>query len=145
MPANFDELHTSVSLPLAVLTILLNVAASLIILIVHLLNTLYSGIKSVKASSSRLNNFAYAGCYLATADIVLYTILEAFGANMGSDAKTALCNIVPCGLVIGITLVLGTVLVKTARVYYIFYATFRLTPKYMHERHLYGSRGSSFA
>ena len=48
---NFNELYIHVSLPLAAVIILLNVAASVIIMVIHLLNTLYSHTKSIKAMS----------------------------------------------------------------------------------------------
>ena len=121
---NFDEQRIYVSLPLAAIFILLNAAATIIIGIVHAINTLYSGTKSIKASSARLNHFAYAGCYFINTATVLYTILETrFGENTSPDARTAMCSVYPSILIIGMTLVLGTILVKTTRVYYIFAAT----------------------
>ena len=128
---NFNELYIHVSLPLAAVIILLNVAASVIIMVIHLLNTLYSHTKSIKASSVRLNNFAYAGCYLVNVATVFYTILEAFGVSI--EVKTSFCNVVPCCLVIGVTLVLATVLVKTARLYYVFNAKYKRTSKHLND------------
>ena len=106
----FDELYILVSLPLAAVIILLNVAASVIIMVINLLNTLYSHTKSIKASSVRLNNFAYAGCYLVNVATVFYTILEAFGVSI--KVKT---------------------LVKTARLYYVFNAKYKRTSKHLND------------
>ena len=117
---NFDEDFISVSLPLAAAFMVLNIISSVVIMVVHILNLLYRNAKSVKASSVRLNNFAYVGCHLVNAAIMVYTALETFGINMSADAKSALCNAYPCGITIGLTLVLGTLLVKTFRLYYIF-------------------------
>ena len=117
---NFDKDFISVSLPLAAAFVVLNTISSVVIIVVQILNLLYRNAKSVKASSIRLNNFAYVGCHLANTATVLYTVLVTFGMNMSADAKSALCITYPCSMVIGLTLVLGTVLVKTVRLYYIF-------------------------
>ena len=61
---SFDEEHVLVSLPLAVTVIVVDAVAALLVLGIHVVNTVHKNHKAIKASSSRLNHFAYIGCYI---------------------------------------------------------------------------------
>ena len=112
--------HLHVLLWLAVFFISAQGIAFFIIAVVHVLNMVCSEAKSVKASSTRLNHFAYVGCYLVLLAIVIYSVMESSSISLAS--KTVLCNAFPWCLVVGCTLVLSTVCVKTWRLYCIFVA-----------------------
>eukprot|EP00731_Ephydatia_muelleri_P031461 Em0022g975a len=75
------------------------------------------------SSSSNLNHFAYVGCYFILFAEVVYTSGELASFNIG--AKTVLCNVFPWCLILGLTLVLSTVCVKTCRLYFIFTASIK--------------------
>ena len=114
---NFEEKLILVSTPLAVVVIIVEAVAAVLVIWVHILNTVYRNQKNIKTSSARLNHFAYVGCYVILSGTLLYTIMDTFNINMYS--KTVLCNIFPWTLFTGLTLVFGTVTVKTWRLYYI--------------------------
>ena len=114
---NFEEVHILVSLPLAAVLIAVDAIAALLVVGIHFVNTAYRNHKAIKASSTRLNHFAYAGCYLIILATLMYTITETFPVSR--HAKSVLCNAFPWALSIGLTLVFGTVTAKTCRLYYI--------------------------
>ena len=125
---SFDEEHVLVSLPLAATVIVVDAVATLLVLGIHVVNTVYRNHKAIKASSSRLNHFAYIGCYIILLATLLYTITEMFPISV--DAKSVLCNAFPWTLSIGLTLVFGTVTAKTWRLYYIFKSSSKLRKSY---------------
>ena len=124
----FDETHILVSLPLAVAVIVVDVIGVLLVLGIHVMNTVYRNHKAIKASSSRLNHFAYIGCYLILLAILLYTITETFPVSMQS--KSILCNGFPWSLIMGLSLVFGAVTAKTLRLNYIVKSSQKLRSGY---------------
>ena len=125
---DFDETHILVSLPLAGFFIVVDVIGVLLVLGIHVMNTVYRDHKAIKASSSRLNHFAYIGCYLILLATLLYTITETFPLSMQS--KSILCNAFPWSLIIGLTLVFGAVTAKTWRLHNIFKSSHNLRSGY---------------
>ena len=93
---NFEEVHIMVSLPLAAVFIVVDAIAALLVLGIHFVNTAYRNHKAIKASSTRLNHFAYAGCYLILLATLMYTITETFRISI--RAKSVLCNAFPWAL-----------------------------------------------
>ena len=121
--ASFDQVHVSVSLPLAWMVVVVVVVALILLLLIHTLNTVCWNVTSIKASSSQLNHFAYLGCYLVLLAELLYAGVEMTSANI--QTKTVLCNAFPWCLVLGFTMLFATVSVKTFRLYYIFSASMK--------------------
>ena len=115
---DFEIVTLKVALGLAVVFLLVMVVTAVLVAFIHILNTVYGDYKTIKASSSRLNHFAYVGCYCTLFALLIYTIVETFSTSPG--ATTALCNFIPWLTSIGFSLVFGTVIVKTWRLYRIF-------------------------
>ena len=115
---SFEVVTLKIVIGLAVVVILVVAVTSVLVAFVHILNTVYENYKSIKASSSRLNHFAYVGCYCVLLALLAYTIVEAFSTS--PLATTVLCNFIPWLTSIGFSLVFGTVIVKTWRLYRIF-------------------------
>ena len=107
----FDETHVLVSLPLAVVIIVVDVIGIHLVLGIYVMNAVYRNCKAIKASSSRLNHFAYIGCYLILLATLLHTMTETFPVSMQS--KSILCNAFPWSLIIGLSLVFEEVTAKT--------------------------------
>eukprot|EP00731_Ephydatia_muelleri_P031489 Em0022g1003a len=121
---DFDRIHRTTSIPLATVVVAIGVVVPLVVLVgIHVLNTVYWNVPSIKASSSNLNHFAYVGCYFILFAEVVYTSGELASFNI--RAKTVLCNVFPWCLILGLTLVLSTVCVKTCRLYFIFTASIK--------------------
>ena len=118
LSTDFETKLIAVSLPLAVVVIIVEAVAAILVILVQVLNTVYRDSVVIKASSTRLNHFAYVGCYVILIGVLLYTIMESF--NIGEYAESVLCNVFPWTLITGLTLVFATVAMKTWRLYYIF-------------------------
>ena len=119
---DFDRIHRTTPIPLATVVVAIGVVVPLVVLVgIHVLNTVYWNVPSIKASSSNLNHFAYVGCYFILFAEVAYTSGEL--ASFSIRAKTVLCNVFPWCLILGLTLVFSTVCVKTGRLYFIFTAS----------------------
>lgn len=90
-----------------------------IVVMLHVLTILYRKSKSVKASSPRLTHFVFVGLYVL---IVATMVLSASEINDYSTTTNGiLCQLLWAWLLpIGFTLVVGTVAVRTWRLYRIF-------------------------
>ena len=116
--SSFNEVTVTIPLAMAVVVIVVNVAAVFLIAVIHVINTRYHEVNTIKASSPRLNHLAYIGCYMIVLASLVYTAMEAF--LLGHGLGTVMCNVFPWFVMLGFTLVFGTVLVKTGRLYFIF-------------------------
>ena len=126
--SDFETINVLVSVQLTVVVIVADVLAALFVVIVHIVNTAYSKHKLVKASSVRLNHFAYVGCYLVLLATLIYAVMETFPIE--SRKKAILCKAFMWIVVTGLTLVFGTVSVKSWRLYYIFKHSFECRRTY---------------
>ena len=104
-----------VSLILLAIFLLFVLIAFLLIVIINILNVLLREHSSVKASSHRLNHLAYIGCYFLLIGIIILNITESFFFSL--KVKTYLCNSLPFLVSSGFTLVYGTLIVKSCRLY----------------------------
>ena len=103
---------------IAVLFIFIEIAALLLAIPTHVINVVYRKYTTIKASSYRLNQFVFVGCYLVILGAVLYSLSETI--KLHSTAQTGFCNVVLWTANMGLTLILATVCLKTWRLYYIF-------------------------
>ncbi len=118
IPDSFPSDYIHVSVIAAAFSFLATGVVTILVLSAHVLTVVYQDYKSVKASSPRLNHFVYIGCYLILVAMVLYAVMETY--EISYKAQTAFCNMTIWLLVLGFTLILGPVLVKTWRLYHIF-------------------------
>ena len=90
-----------------------------IILLLHVLTFVYRDSKSVKASSPNLTHFAFTGVYLILFGCILFIFLNV--KEHSGDVSSPICHMVWAWLFpIGFTLVIGTVTVRSWRLYRIF-------------------------
>ena len=114
----FPEEEKSIHIILAFVFSEFAAVALMMTILAHVLNTRCRHKRSVKASSPRVNHFAFIGCYLLIAAIITQTLNMATPLN--EAVERAFCNSVPWLYNIGLVLVLATVCVKTWRLYAIF-------------------------
>ena len=103
---------------IAVFFIIIEIAALLLAIPAHVINIVYRNYTTIKASSYRLNQFVFVGCYLVIIGALFYTLSETIKVH--TTTQTVLCNIVLWTSNTGLTLILATVCLKTWRLYYIF-------------------------
>ena len=90
-----------------------------VLVTLHVLTVVYRNSKSVKASSPKLNHFAFIGTYLSVFGLLLFLFLqveEHLSFAYGPICHAAWVWILP----IGLTLSIGTVILRTWRLYRIF-------------------------
>ena len=85
----------------------------------HVVNVVYSRHKSIKASSPPLNHLIFSGCYLMVISVTVYAIQGAFPPK-SLVIGGVLFNTIIWSSNISFGLVLGTICMKTWRVYRIF-------------------------
>ena len=110
---------TSVSHVLIGIFAFLHFLFFLIILVLHILTVVYRHSKSVKASSPNLSHFAFSGAYLFIFSLMLFLFLqerEQLPSVSGPICHTVWAWLFP----ISFTLVIGTTIVRTWRLYRIF-------------------------
>ena len=90
-----------------------------IILIFHILTVVYRDSKSVKASSPKLSHFAFSGSYLLILGLMLFLFLQL--REHSENISGPICHTVWVWLFpISFTLVIGTTIIRTWRLYRIF-------------------------
>lgn len=90
-----------------------------IILILHILTVVYRHSKSVKASSPNLSHFAFSGTYLLIFGLMLFLFSSV--REHPENVSSPICHTVWVWLFpISFTLVIGTIIVRTWRLYRIF-------------------------
>ena len=110
-----ETVHPSVA-TIFLLIILLQSTATLIL---HIISTIKRQHPSIKASSPVLNHFIFTGCYIWTAASIIYTIV--LKALSSENYYANCCQVVFTWLLpVGWTMIFGTLIAKTWRIYKIF-------------------------
>ncbi len=79
----------------------------------------WSNYRSIKATSPDVSHLIYSGCYLFAIFILLYTVQESLGIE-NRLVLTILCNAMMWCLLLGYSLIFGTVCAKIWRIYRLF-------------------------
>ena len=114
----------TVTLRLEVATVLLSLILIQLVLIVaaHVMSTVYSKYRTIKASSPRLKHLLFVGCYVIIASDLLLITLKSF--NIEKKVQGDLCHIIWGWLFgTGFVVCLGTLSVRSWRLYRIFVHT----------------------
>ena len=120
LSATFDEEHVRVSTAIAIFFLIIRIIMLVLALSIHVINIFYRNHSSIKATSPKLNHFIFLGFYLTLINMTLYTVIEAWPRTLNINMLSNMCIALPWFFNIGLTLVLGTVCVKTYRLYYIY-------------------------
>ena len=116
--SDFETFELLVDPALATFSLLLTLLALVLIITAHTLSIVHRNFESVKASSYRLSQLVYIGCYVLVISIVVLSVEKV--SPKTSVNKPALCTIQVWCLPISLTLILGSIAVKTWRLYRIF-------------------------
>ena len=97
----------------------LQILEAFVVVMLHAFTIIYRKSKSVKASSTRLSHFVFVGIYLL---LIATFVLAAYEINDYSNRNGGIiCNVVWVWLLpLSFTLIVGTVAVRTWRIYRIF-------------------------
>ena len=122
--SSFKKEFDSVPVFLASTILIVATLAFLLTVFFHIINTWKRNHHSIKATSPKLNNLIFLGCYLVIATIVIVTIHETYPSTSESFGS-GLCNAAVWSFTTAYTLILGTICVKSWRLFFIFKHTFK--------------------
>ena len=116
---NFPLAQNVVNRPLAMIFLTLTAIQLMLVATSHLISMFYRKYRSIKASSPRLNHILYSGCYVMIVGTFIFILLKAFSGDAKRDAT--ICQAMWAWLLpIGYTLIFGTIMGRTWRIYRIF-------------------------
>ena len=122
----FESRYDRVAIPVAVVLLLLIVITLPPAITAQIINVMRPDYRTIKASSPRINHIGFVGYYLLVLSIIWHTITVTFWLSDGT--QSVLCNLVPWFMSIGLSLMLGTVCLKTWRIYHIFLVSAKQRP-----------------
>ena len=117
--AEFESRHEYVSMIVAVIVLVVAVFILPVAIFLQIISIVYRHHKPIKASSPLLNHLIFSGCYFIEVSAVVYVLTE-IHEDVTSVAGLYLCNVIPWLLATGVTLIIGTVFVKTWRLHRIY-------------------------
>ena len=105
-------------LPIAVIFLILIGVALFLVTTSHILSLVYRKKRAIRATQPKLNQLGYAGCYSFVIALLSYILAETF--SFDSRTHCILYHMINTAVTIGSSLLVGTVCVKTWRIYKIF-------------------------
>ena len=116
-PHDINRIHTAVAISVLVLTAIVLTLT----IVLHILTVLLRERRVVKATSPNLNHLIFSGCYLFITVTVVLILRASFLRSVNSPVLySVLCSMLGWCISIGYSLVMGTVCVKSFRIYRIF-------------------------
>ena len=103
-----------------IITFIITTALTLYIIVIHVLTLSLCKRKSIKASSYKLSQLTYFGCYICMISILANTALEVYPDVLSPQT---VCNLLHAALItcfLSLTLIYGSLCVRTWRLYRIF-------------------------
>ena len=111
------QIHTSVG----VVVILITCILVIIIALLQIAFFLWRQKASIKAASKRLTHLTFLGCYFFAATTIIYTVQQTFLPYKGIQVVyPSICSAILWCLMFGSSLILGTIFVKTWRLFILF-------------------------
>ena len=115
----FDITKVRIHTALGVFVIILAALLAVVIALLHLAHTVWYGKRSIKASSPNISHLIFSGCYLFLIFLITFSVQESFGP-FSFVVHSVLCNGMMWCLVLGFSLVFGTLCAKAWRVHRLF-------------------------
>ena len=116
----FDEVVLTAPKPLVYFILLLLLFGFLLTLALNVATCAYRKIGSVKASSTKLSQVAFIGCYFQALSLLFAVLIYGFTDMINRDAVCILQQLLDITLSVGLTVLLGAICVRIWRLYRIF-------------------------
>lgn len=91
-----------------------------LVLILQVLTIRYRKFKSVKATSPKVSQLAFIGCYIQALGCVIVVIIDVYTDKISPETNCGLWHVLNIAAAMGTTLIFGTVCARTWRLYRIF-------------------------
>lgn len=93
----------------------------IVLVTAHIAINVFRKESSIKASSNKMNQFVFAGNYFLIIALFLNNVLQAFNTDLTHETVGGLCHAIwPWAMSFGTTLILGSISLRTWRLYRIF-------------------------
>ena len=125
--SSFKTVYLVANPGLVALFVFIAVVALVLVISAQILTLTYNKFHTIRASSYRLGQLAYLGCYIITLCFVSITT-----GRVAHPTSTEICTVTAWTLPLGLTLILGTVALKTWRLYQIFFLL-KTPGKFLHD------------
>ena len=116
----FDEVVLTAPKPLVYFILLLLLFGFLLTLALNVATCAYRKVSSVKASSTKLSQVAFIGCYFQALSLLFAVLIYGFTDMINRDAVCILQQLLDITLSVGLTVLLGAICVRIWRLYRIF-------------------------
>ena len=116
----FDEVVLTAPKPLVYFILLLLLFGFLLTLALNVATCAYRKVGSVKASSTKLSQVAFIGCYFQALSLLFAVLIYGFTGMINCDAVCILQQLLDITLSVGLTVLLGAICVRIWRLYRIF-------------------------
>ena len=111
IPNDFDMRHVLVHPAAAVLLMLAGSVSLVVILVAHVLTVAFRAHSSIRASSFRLTNIIYVGCYMLIGGLTMYHVFTVFAPSR--TLFNISCNAFVWCMSIAYTLIFGTLCARS--------------------------------
>ena len=117
---SFEEVPQRMHLSVGVLIIVCSCGIAIFTAALQTIIVMHSERQSVKAISPNLSHLIFSGCYLYCIATVLFILQQILFFNDNILLYSIFCNVIMWCVVVGASLIFGTILVKVWRVFRIF-------------------------
>ena len=119
---SYAKKHVKIHIVVGIFAILLNILLITITALLQIANIFWYRYHSIKATSPNLNHLVFSGCYLFAIAILLLTIQDTFTFSPSTHPVLygVFCNTFTWCLLLGYSLIFGTIFTKIWRVYRLF-------------------------
>ncbi len=118
-----NDTHTvrqvKVHAAVGILAILVTIVLTILIVLLQLANIVWYHHRSIKATSPNIRHLIFSGCYLYTMFVIFYSVQQAF-EEVSFLLFSILCNAMVWCIVLGYSLIFGTMCVTIWRIYRLF-------------------------
>ena len=105
---------------LAAPVLVVTIVGFMLTLILQVLTIVYRDSKSVKATSPKVSQLAFVGCYIQVVGCLTNVCIDVYTDKISEEANCVLWHVLNIAAAIGTTLIFGTVCTRTWRLYRIF-------------------------
>ena len=119
---NFNQSTVILTAPvvLAYPVLIITAVGFVMVLVLQILTIHYRKLKSIKATSFKLSQLAYVGCYIQVLGSVVNVCVDIYTDKITPKTNCILWHLLNVAAAIGTTLIFGTVCARTWRLYRIF-------------------------
>lgn len=118
--SNFDKNILAAPKLLVSVVLLLSVLGFILTFLLNAFTCIYRNMTSVKASSVKLNQVAFIGCYIHVVSIIFAVLIYGFSDEINQHTVCKIQHVLDFSITVGLTILFGAISVRIWRLYKIF-------------------------